>query len=940
MNRAAVINGISAIYAVNNAYQELSKDVKNIEEFEQVICDFIENICVTNHDLLNTINLGNCETEIGELIGSIHLPFCFSDSVLLILEKYIPKLVHDKSLNANLMIDCAKSFSMVLNIDAATELASTIAQNILISMLKINKSLHIRCADLASGGNFFTSAHKLLTSFPSRTGGKVYTQTNEFAELIETLDKASFSAMSKLGATYSSVEEYNKENNVKINEFISIIYLNHNNYLSNDMERLRILIENGRRNGMSFIIVGTEEATEFISDKCDYILGCFDDSSTIGYKEKIPFEFEQRIKSLNHEIDDLVITLQESEQVDTRYENHPELYTDYFGMDSSDALRIPFAIDKNNMPVYFEIGGNAPTHALIAGSTGSGKSVALHTLIMQIVRNYHPDDVEIWAIDYKAVEFASYMDHRTPHFRVIAHDTSNEFSLSLIDLLYKEYEQRQREFLKYKVKNINQYRQVCGKHSMPRIIAVIDEFQLMTQAVQDYTGNVDYRTKLENILRLTRAMGISLILCSQTIASGLSGLSDAARDQIGCRLCLKHDDDMEIRETLVLSGENTSEVIKKAKELRRGQGIYKRARWANEHAADGKAYEFLQSYILYINDDIKSEIIDKVNNLLENNYVPKEEILVRGDARIEVIEKNRHPLMRFINSDYEPDDECIELYPAAPTTLDDFFRIDIENTASANILLVGEEDNLRESIILHSICGFLMNSNTKIIVNVFEEQHPKHQKVINQLEKIECERLTINKDIHSCLASINDLKRIRPTPGYNTVYVWYGLEKLKNEIFLMNQDKEDSVEEIQEQNSDDLVADLMSFLSEINNESKSSSSITSIGDELSFENCQNILKQAIEVGPENNKFNFVVFHNRKSMKKTGMIDLENFENRIGSRMSMDDSYELFNSSMAINKTDENTVIYYSGSGQPIPLRPYLIPNESWFKKFNSMLRKI
>ena len=169
---------------------------------------------------------------------------------------------------------------------------------------------------------------------------------------------------------------------------------------------------------------------------------------------------------------------------------------------------------------------------------------------------------------------------------------------------------------------------------MPRIIIIIDEFQLMTQAVQEYTGDIDYRTRLENLLRLTRAMGISFVLCSQTIASGLSGLSDAARmDQIGCRLCLKHDDDNEIRETLALSGSIASDIISQAKELRRGQGIYKRARWANEHAADGKMLmKFLKAYIVYIKDSIKDEIIDTANSLLKDDCVRKEEILIRGNG--------------------------------------------------------------------------------------------------------------------------------------------------------------------------------------------------------------------------------------------------------------------------------------------------------------------
>ena len=111
---------------------------------------------------------------------------------------------------------------------------------------------------------------------------------------------------------------------------------------------------------------------------------------------------------------------------------------------------------------------------LLPTRLSQAQPVALHTLIMQIVYNYHPDDVEIWAIDYKAVEFDSYINNRTPHFRVIAHDTSVEFSLSLLDLLEAEYEARKEKFLKMQVQNIEQYRDKCGKHAMPRIVVFMN----------------------------------------------------------------------------------------------------------------------------------------------------------------------------------------------------------------------------------------------------------------------------------------------------------------------------------------------------------------------------------------------------------------------------------------------------------------------------------
>ena len=70
-----------------------------------------------------------------------------------------------------------------------------------------------------------------------------------------------------------------------------------------------------------------------------------------------------------------------------------------------------------------------------------------------------------------------------------------------------------------------------------------------------------------------------------------------------------------------------------------------------------------------------------------------------------------------------------------------------------------------------------------------------------------------------------------------------------------------------------------------------------------------------------------------------MVDLSAFEHRLGTRMSGEDSYDLFGSSLAINKTDDNTVIYYTGSGQPTTLRPYLLPSEAWYSSFNDALKE-
>lgn len=921
-----------------NAYELLYDDVndRNILEQEAInimalLCDTVSQsakYCVSNEKVIELSELGCC---------SLSIPT--SKALSNVINNRLPKFISNQQIEIPIKIDYNNCFSMILEVDNNVDAASVLAQYVLMSSLQVKQGLNFRCVDMVKGGSFFSVLHNLISKFPNKSGGRVFKSSMELDDLLKELDTTATQIIAALGDSFDSVYTYNQSNQVKLQEYVNVLYVNLSNRSNEEIMRIKVLLENRKKNGMSFILVGDRESVGQFYELSDYYFRYTSKGVCVGFQANLPFTTNSQIQLSAVSSLDLEENMQRAEVIDTIYENHSEMHTNYLTMDSTQALRIPFAFDSNGLIQYFEIGGEAPSHALISGSTGSGKSVALHTLIMQIIHNYHPDDVELWAIDYKAVEFDWYIQHKTPHFRVIAHDTSTEFSLSLLDLLYEEYESRMQKFLDAGVKNIAEYRKKKGARSMPRIIVFIDEFQIMTQAVQTYTGNTDYRTVLENLLKLTRAMGISFVLCSQTIASGLSGLTESARDQIGCRLCLKHDDDNEIRETLMLSGSESSDTIARAKNLRKGQGIYKRSRWANEHAADGKSYEYKNAHILYISDEIKEKIIADINAQVIGDFLPKQEIFVRGGGRFAITEKHRHPIQQFIKNNYDPEDDCVEWYPAAPTTLADAFCVKLENTSGANILFVGENDDFRESVVVHSLCGFLMNPENRVIVSIIDETYADRKRMIEKIKLLNSNRLVLNIGITKTLNAIAKLRKIRPNNCGNTIYIWYGLDKIKNEIFLLNQDDED-VEvacSTPPATREEMMLDLMGFLADINGKAKTTTSLpnSSEGSDLSYENCKDILRQAFEVGPENNQFHFAIFNNYKSLKKSGMIEIGNFENRMGSRMSVDDSYELFGSQLAINKTDDNTAIYYAGSGQAIPLRPYLLPNIEWFDSFNA-----
>ena len=83
-------------------------------------------------------------------------------------------------------------------------------------------------------------------------------------------------------------------------------------------------------------------------------------------------------------------------KVDNRFANFFS-NTEFNGYrESTQALLIPFAVDSRKRLIELELGGALTAHALLSGSTGSGKSTTLHMLITSITLNYHPDDVELW----------------------------------------------------------------------------------------------------------------------------------------------------------------------------------------------------------------------------------------------------------------------------------------------------------------------------------------------------------------------------------------------------------------------------------------------------------------------------------------------------------------------------------------------------------------
>jgi len=173
---------------------------------------------------------------------------------------------------------------------------------------------------------------------------------------------------------------------------------------------------------------------------------------------------------------------------------------------------------KDNEPLGFAIGrdiGGKPVvaalnkmpHLLIAGQTGSGKSVMINTLLTSLLYNNSPSDLKLILVDPKQVELTPYND--IPHLLTPV-ITEPEKCISALKWAVSEMERRLRTFAENKKRNIAEYNNIKNLDDMPYVVIVIDELaDLMMMAARDVEALI------VRIAQKARAAGIHLVLATQ-----------------------------------------------------------------------------------------------------------------------------------------------------------------------------------------------------------------------------------------------------------------------------------------------------------------------------------------------------------------------------------------------------------------------------------------
>ena len=149
--------------------------------------------------------------------------------------------------------------------------------------------------------------------------------------------------------------------------------------------------------------------------------------------------------------------------------------------------------------------GDMP-HLLIAGTTGSGKTVCVNSLIMSMIYNATPDELKFIMVDPKMVELAIY--NGLPHLLCPVVTDSKKASGAL-EWLVNEMEERYKLLAKISVRNIDAFNKK-SEEKIPYIVVIIDELaDLMIVAQQDVENAIT------RLAQLSRAVGIHIILATQ-----------------------------------------------------------------------------------------------------------------------------------------------------------------------------------------------------------------------------------------------------------------------------------------------------------------------------------------------------------------------------------------------------------------------------------------
>lgn len=257
-----------------------------------------------------------------------------------------------------------------------------------------------------------------------------------------------------------------------------------------------------------------------------------------------------------------------------------------------EGIFIPFGLDNNGKTLYLNLKENP--HTYIVGTTGSGKSVCVKSIITSLSANYKKHELELELLDLKRVELNLFKNL----------DITNSFVYKLDDVKSKikeilnECEHRFAKLMNTSVTSIFDYNKIQGVKKMKYKVVFIEEIVLLLQDKKH-----EAMTDLIQLLSISRACGIYVFITTQRPSADI--LAPSVKVNISNRIVFKVDD---IKNSVICLDEEGAENLRG-----KGHGIFKLGSIKKEfnsfYISDEKIHETLKSR--FIIEKNKTKITSK-----------------------------------------------------------------------------------------------------------------------------------------------------------------------------------------------------------------------------------------------------------------------------------------------------------------------------------------
>jgi len=409
--------------------------------------------------------------------------------------------------------------------------------------------------DAERRGNSITPFLDFRQKMPEIFDDQIYTTQDAMMSRLQKLNRhIDDFIQDKLGNRFENIVEYNRNapNRAETITFL-IVFDFPRNFDSRSIELLLNILSNGGKCGIHAIICHNpsiaiskyetiDEHLGEIKKHCSLIDSADKKHVLQPYGLPINVASELARDRVANFIDEYIKTNTALKQRGLSFED--VVSPPFFAASSAKKLSIPVGVGDGESVAHLVFGEGSSHHGLIAGATGSGKSVLLHTIIMSGMLCHSPDELHLYLMDFKGgTEFKIYESAHMPHIQLLALDAMQEFGESILENLVNEIARRSDLFKTAGHSKLSDYISQTGK-ALPRILVIMDEFQILFNDSTNRKVAMNCAELTKRIVTEGRSYGIHLLMATQStkVISGLT-LDKGVIEQMRIRIGLKCGED-------------------------------------------------------------------------------------------------------------------------------------------------------------------------------------------------------------------------------------------------------------------------------------------------------------------------------------------------------------------------------------------------------------